>query len=157
MATVSRLVEPVRLGVTYEPPVFAMEFRGAEEDGVLQVSLPMTKRLDADVDEIFEGLLASYSHYLNVATVSLTQVRRLVQMLVDHHSKNTKSAEGEPEGDDTATTPKITTEHDRIASRFRSAVVAMKQQMLKSSYVKHIDATKKLHPDAPRHYASCLP
>ncbi|KAJ8598361.1 hypothetical protein CTAYLR_003031 [Chrysophaeum taylorii] len=183
---VSRVVDALRFGVTYEPPVLALEFSEARGDLlVLQMNLPTARRENANADEIVENLLLSHQRYLNVATISVQQVRRLVQMVVDYHAAKRGKRELPPllllEEEAKKPPPEAEEEEDstpnaaaaaaaaaekevdeatakrraEVASKFQYAVARLKEQTKRNSLVSQL--SKKLHAESARYFAACLP
>jgi len=99
-------IYPRRFGLKYGPvPIFAMEYSDCprpevdEEDDkskfrLLEVKLPEISK-DTDPQDLFEKLRNDHPHHLNPGIISVKQVKRLVNMLVEQAGGKPMSKEEE--------------------------------------------------------------
>lgn len=86
---------PLRFGIRYRPPSLAMEFRERDTVQVLEMALSHVSATSSP-DEIFNELQKEHDKHLSPNLVSVTQVKRLLQMLID--SKSTEFVEHKDAG-----------------------------------------------------------
>ena len=76
-------ITPLRFGVRYRPPSLALEYR-ADSTGLVELKEIALEwvRDDSKADDVYDELVKAHDLYLGAHTVSVSQVKRLIQMLI---------------------------------------------------------------------------
>ena len=99
---------PLRLGLRFRPPSLALEYKRAESGEVELLEMAVATLTDeSTADELLVDLQKDYGEALSPGTISVKQVKRLLQMLVDNKKSQPEKVtsgveEDEKDADDDA-------------------------------------------------------